>query len=147
MVQTQAPVSVLAGLLLLPANLVHANLVHSNLVHANLVHINLVHAKLVLVWRAGVYVYKDENVGLTEPASPSCVNISISASCSRIRLLSLTCSDHQNTAGLLIHSLVLYIIHSAHLFSAHGAATAGHHSQVQAVVAAVHSHAGLCGIL
>lgn len=39
---------------------------------------------------------KDKNVGLTEAASPSCVNISISASCSRIRLLSLTCSDHQH---------------------------------------------------
>lgn len=71
---------------------------------------NLVHAKLLLVRRSGVYVYKDENVGLTEPASPSCVNISISASCSRIRLLSLTCSDHQNTAGSWIHSLLLYII-------------------------------------
>lgn len=54
----------------------------------------------------GGYVHKDKNVGLTEPASPSCVNISISASCSRIRLLSLTCSDHKHTAALSTRPVV-----------------------------------------
>lgn len=48
---------------------------------------------------------------LTELVSPSCVNMSISTSCSRIRLLSLTCKGEDNTINIYPKKLQLNLYH------------------------------------
>lgn len=91
--------------------------------------------------------------------SPSCVSMSISASCSRIRLLSPPCNetDNQRKTGRRLSSLRLRLV--PHLLAIHGAyrprhvvgcgssgggtTAPGHGRQIHVAVGAVHPGTGL----